>query len=138
MSEYKAVLSRTLEGIDESYESAMEDLRLEIGELAEAVADLSKEKGEEVSLSLDVQSRSPDGTVFRLRLTSPQESATIEHLRVTPQGYPIEYGDYVAAVDRFLTKGNLTDYAALKQRFTDILSNKSSPFVVLLGYFLEA
>lgn len=130
-------LKAALEGINHQYELARNQLFKHVEELSAAAQSATNGA---ITLKLDTQNDDGEGRTFLLSVIERTDATVTKNgimsYFVPLAGYPIHAGS-AANVAKQPTVV-ISDSEQLARHFSDLASNKSSPVVVRLAYFLRS
>lgn len=139
MTDFNALLRKSIATVQEGYQSAVKDLSEVVNEIGVAISDLSSG-----ACDLQLQTIAVDvaGTSFRIYLDTNSKdpsalSVPIIDLFLTNKGYPINAGQIDKATGRFFTQTYFSDRADLERFFADTLGNPDSSLIQSLGFAMR-
>lgn len=134
MGEFDEILEETLEGINDPFENAVQELESVINDVTASIRNAVGD--ENVHLRLKPEEEQSDETLFSLEFKLGRYKGggtSIGYYRVTLDGYPIQYGT-IDVDDTFRASGQLADRAAIVEHFKEMLANRNSPLVLQIAY----
>ena len=131
MPDLKTLVKRTIEGLGQDFKQARADLNVIIAEIRDAIRESTTP---EFKLYLSPVREDAQGEVSNLVVEIAETKRDIGAYRISPSGYPIEYGVQAAAFGGFELMGAVADKDELLAHFAEMVSNPGSPLMVFVTY----
>lgn len=132
MSEFDDALAVTLDGINDGFNQARADLNEIVAQVSEAI---SRKAGDpNLGLSLQERYHYESEAEYFLAFKS-RADGLLGAYHIPTSGYPIGFG--IGSGANFSPAGSIADKQQLKEHFQEMLTNRDSPLIVKLAYYLR-
>ncbi len=132
MTDLKALLLNTLQGVNKGFDAALSDLQEIVAQADEAVKAMSPN----ASVSLKKLDSDENGTTYVLYVKGATLAQAAEYYKVNTSGYPIKS----ASSKSYLEMGQISRLSTkldLEKHFADMVKNQNSGLVGAITYVLR-
>lgn len=139
MSDFDALLRRTLSVVNENYESSLNVVKGVVQKLGEAI---EKNAGDEFLFAMTEVNSDINGSVHKIFLDPNNDDDSvrlviINYVLIPSTGFPIKLGKYSKTMGFMADEDDLNDPEDVNKYFSRLLEDPNSKLIQAIGYALR-